>query len=70
MRRPLVSATDGSSRPSNTLVREWHRLACCASATSCAQSEGERLCGWVLDVASTHPMAERPEPADDQRSLT
>ena len=34
MRRPLVSATDGSSRPTNTLVREWHRLACSASATS------------------------------------
>ena len=30
----LPSPTGSFSRPSNTLVREWHRLACCASATS------------------------------------
>ena len=34
MRRPLVSPSDGFTRPANTMVREWHRLACCASATS------------------------------------
>ena len=34
MRHPLVSVTDGTRRPSGTVVREWHRLACCASATS------------------------------------
>ena len=30
MRRPLVSPSDGFTRPANTMVREWHRLACCA----------------------------------------
>ncbi len=34
MRRPLVNPSDGFTRPSNTLVREWHRLACSASGTS------------------------------------
>ncbi len=34
MRRPVLSATGDFSRASNTLVREWHRLACSASGTS------------------------------------
>ncbi len=34
MRRLLVSPSHGFTRPMHTLVREWHRLACCASATS------------------------------------
>ena len=30
MRRPLVNPRHGFTRPSNTMVREWHRLASCA----------------------------------------
>ena len=39
MRRPLVSVTDGTRRPSGTVVREWHRLACSASGTGVTSYE-------------------------------
>lgn len=33
MRRPLMSVTEGTRRPSGTVVREWHRLARSAKRT-------------------------------------
>jgi len=41
MHRRLVSATDSSSRRSDTLVRKWHRLASCAKRN--VQRRGSRF---------------------------